>query len=359
MLLGRSETLKESSVVLRVIVYVIKEVESMALFKVFRGSRDLLDEVKKTDGHAYFCTDDGSFWIDYRDENNSIQRRQINRDSWTADIRTIVKEAVSSSGKHVHSFIPKGTVSIPTFSGLPHTHKAHFDAEEYAVSTEYIPEGSISKPEIVITSDTTEVNTINDVGALPQASFERGMLPNAEFSKGELPTSTFDQGALPEVRFNQGTAPSASFAQGTLPTLSAEYNGESQTLKLNFNKGSLPSYTFTPGDLPSLEFNAGKLPTHSFNAGTLPELKFDAGELPALEFDAGKLPSKGETVMVMTGAAAALKEAPTFVGQEKAIEYTFKPSGTITIEDTIVEGTISQPKFSGTIGITSIPTDID
>lgn len=50
----------------------------MALFKVFRGQRNDLDTVTKVDGHAYFCTDDGSFWIDYKDGDGEIQRKELN-----------------------------------------------------------------------------------------------------------------------------------------------------------------------------------------------------------------------------------------------------------------------------------------
>lgn len=52
----------------------------MALFKVFRGKRTDLDQVNKTDGHAYFCTDDGSFWIDYTDEEGQLKRKQVNEE---------------------------------------------------------------------------------------------------------------------------------------------------------------------------------------------------------------------------------------------------------------------------------------
>jgi hypothetical protein len=50
----------------------------MALFKPFRGSRQSLDTQEKHDGYAYFCTDDGSFHIDYVDSDGNLQRKQIN-----------------------------------------------------------------------------------------------------------------------------------------------------------------------------------------------------------------------------------------------------------------------------------------
>lgn len=50
----------------------------MALFKPFRGSRTSLDAQPLHDGYAYFCTDDGSFHIDYLDTDGNLQRKQIN-----------------------------------------------------------------------------------------------------------------------------------------------------------------------------------------------------------------------------------------------------------------------------------------
>lgn len=50
----------------------------MALFKPFMGSRANLDAVEKHAGYAYFCTDDGSFHIDFIDADGNLQRKQIN-----------------------------------------------------------------------------------------------------------------------------------------------------------------------------------------------------------------------------------------------------------------------------------------
>ena len=47
----------------------------MALFKPFRGTRAALDTLEKHDGYAYFCTDDGSFHIDYVDADGNLQRK--------------------------------------------------------------------------------------------------------------------------------------------------------------------------------------------------------------------------------------------------------------------------------------------
>lgn len=50
----------------------------MALFKALRGNRSSLDAQSLHDGYAYFCADDGSFWIDYTDADGNLQRKQIN-----------------------------------------------------------------------------------------------------------------------------------------------------------------------------------------------------------------------------------------------------------------------------------------
>lgn len=50
----------------------------MALFKQMRGKRVDLDAQELHDGYAYFCTDDGTFHIDYVDTDGNLQRKQIN-----------------------------------------------------------------------------------------------------------------------------------------------------------------------------------------------------------------------------------------------------------------------------------------
>lgn len=49
----------------------------MALFKALSGNRANLPE-EKHDGYVYFCEDDGSFHVDYKDAAGVLQRKQIN-----------------------------------------------------------------------------------------------------------------------------------------------------------------------------------------------------------------------------------------------------------------------------------------
>lgn len=74
----------------------------MALFKSLRGKRENLPSTK-TDGYAYFCTDDGTFWIDYKDENNVLQRKQIN-----------AKDAETLMGASISTILNSSDVEIPT-----------------------------------------------------------------------------------------------------------------------------------------------------------------------------------------------------------------------------------------------------
>lgn len=73
----------------------------MALFKTLRGKRENLPE-QKTDGYAYFCIDDGTFWIDYLD-NDTVQRKQIN-----------AKEAEELTGMSISNALSSSIAEIPT-----------------------------------------------------------------------------------------------------------------------------------------------------------------------------------------------------------------------------------------------------
>ena len=84
----------------------------MALFKQLRGSRASLDNQPLHDGHAYFCTDDGSFHIDYTSPNGTLQRKQItvsktstislSASSWT-EATNIYSQVVTVNGVTANS----------------------------------------------------------------------------------------------------------------------------------------------------------------------------------------------------------------------------------------------------------------
>ena len=73
----------------------------MALFKSLRGKRNDLPSTK-TDGYAYFCTDDGTFWIDYKDDSGSVHRKQIN----AKDAETLSNASLSTTLTYSESEVP-------------------------------------------------------------------------------------------------------------------------------------------------------------------------------------------------------------------------------------------------------------
>ena len=83
------------------------EQKYMALFRQFRGKRTTLDSQELHDGYAYFCTDDGSFHIDYIDINGELKRKQIN-----------AKEAEVLSGYNISATLNSNDDEIPTSSAV-------------------------------------------------------------------------------------------------------------------------------------------------------------------------------------------------------------------------------------------------
>ena len=76
----------------------------MALFKQMRGKRADLDTQPLHDGFAYFCTDDGSFHIDYTDADGNLQRKQISaKDAETLEGKSLDEIKAYIEGNLVQS----------------------------------------------------------------------------------------------------------------------------------------------------------------------------------------------------------------------------------------------------------------
>lgn len=78
----------------------------MALFKPLLGKRENLPKTL-TSGYAYFCTDDGSFWIDYKDSDGIIKRKQIN-----------AQEAEKIIGYDIVTTLSNNNATIPVSSAV-------------------------------------------------------------------------------------------------------------------------------------------------------------------------------------------------------------------------------------------------
>ena len=110
----------------------------MSLFKSLRGKRENLPEVK-TDGYAYFCVDDGTFFIDYTDEYGVLQRKQLN-----------AKDAETLMGASLSRVLDSNDMQIPTS-------KTVVDA-------------------LNLKSDKAYIDKILDNNIITKASFDSGIL---------------------------------------------------------------------------------------------------------------------------------------------------------------------------------------
>lgn len=178
----------------------------MALFKTLRGKRENLPE-KKTDGYAYFCIDDGTFWIDYLD-NNTVQRKQIN-----------AKEAEKLTGMSISNALSSSTTEIPTS-------KAISDAlSNYATNTSVNAklEGKVSKAGDTMTGDLAMSNHKITGVATPAADTDAA---NKKY---------VDDAAAPTIHEHSA----ASITSGTLPIVRGG-TGATTALEALTNLGAAP-----------------------------------------------------------------------------------------------------------------------
>ena len=115
----------------------------MALFKPLLGKRARLPKTL-TSGWAYFCTDDGSFWIDYTDSDGAVKRKQIN-----------AQEAEKLVGYDVITTVLNDDSTIPTSGAV-------FSAIEAATEV-YVGPNMPTDPNIKVWINTAEEGT----GAVP------------------------------------------------------------------------------------------------------------------------------------------------------------------------------------------------
>ena len=111
----------------------------MALFKPLLGKRENLPTTL-TSGYAYFCTDDGSFWIDYTDSNSVVKRKQIN-----------AQEAEKLIGYDITTTVVNDDTIIPTSSAV-------FSAIEAATEV-YVGPTQPTDPNIKVWINTSEEGT--------------------------------------------------------------------------------------------------------------------------------------------------------------------------------------------------------
>lgn len=120
----------------------------MALFKPFRGSRTSLDAQPLHDGYAYFCTDDGSFHIDYADADGNLHRQQING-----------KYAEALTNYNITTILSSSNSDIPTS-------KAVMDAIDSVTADDLGIYVQPNEPTDAVPGDIW-IDTINDPSYIP------------------------------------------------------------------------------------------------------------------------------------------------------------------------------------------------
>lgn len=121
----------------------------MALFKISKGLKTSLPTTK-TDGYCWYTTDDSLFYIDYKDENGTLQRKALN-----------AKDAETLTGASLSTILSSSDIEIPTS-------KAVFDAIE-AANVVYVGPTEPTDPNIKVWINTAEEGT-GVVPVLPRVS---------------------------------------------------------------------------------------------------------------------------------------------------------------------------------------------
>ena len=187
-----------------------------------------------------------------------------------------------SVGSGDANYTPAGTVSQPTFSGSEMTASASYTpAGSVAVSVgsgsaNYTPAGSVSKPDITVTPTTTTVNSITNVGTLPELTMT---VANENltigFSQGTLPTKGSNVSVMTGATAALDNAPSFT---GTGVDLEAAFTGTAATINAKGTPAgtvSQPSFTGTGVDLEAaFTGTQGNISATGTPAGTVSQPSF-------------------------------------------------------------------------------------
>jgi hypothetical protein len=370
----------------------------MALFKILRGIAGNLANQPKVDGHAYFCWNDGTFWIDYKEtaDATEVKRKQINKESWTSDIADAV-DAVKQwvEGKLVGKVDFFGTVSaltsLPTGTSVGAgdfcrvgtafdfgSEKAH--AGDMLVALKDNPSKNTTDWDLIHNEyDWTHTHNYTPSGTVSQPTFTGNAHKHTASFSGDTKSTS--------VKYTPGGSVSQPTFTGNAHKHTASFTGTQQTVSVDYTPtGSVSQPTFTGNAHKHTASFTGTQQTVSVDytpAGSISKPGITVtpstesigsitgvGSLPALtaaydssskrvtfSWSTGTLPTKTNKD-VMTGATAALNATPTFTGTKARISHTLTPSGSVSIENTTAGGTVSQPTFSGskaTISHTFIP----
>ena len=122
----------------------------MALFKISKGLKASLPTTK-TDGYCWYTTDDSLFYIDYKDENGTLQRKALN-----------AKDAETLCGASLATILNSSDIEIPTSkvvltalagkSDTTHKHDSAYDTKGAAATVQQNLDGHTNNSNIHVTT---------------------------------------------------------------------------------------------------------------------------------------------------------------------------------------------------------------
>lgn len=221
-----------------------------------------------------------------------------------------------------------------------------------ATSATYTPEGTVSAPTITMNPSTV---TITPTGTVSTPTFN-GKYIYAKSStisissSGTASVSVPTSATVKSVTVNTSSVSNVAtnFSQGTLPSLSSSYNANSETLVLSFSAGTLPSATAKSITVPTGTGSASVSLNNEDKSITL-NVSGNTTYQPALALSENSISNGTQlqgtiTQPIFTGTAGsgtftptvASVSNPSFTGTSvnftgKAADKSVTPSGSVTI----------------------------
>ena len=246
------------------------------------------------------------------------------------------------------TYTPAGTVSQPTFSGTAGTvNVSGTAAGSVAISTgsgttNYTPAGSISQPSFT-GSELTSTGSFTPSGNITAATNSSGnyqpagsVSATSNNDGNYQPSGTVSTPTISVATAGATTTVNSITDVGTLPELSMTVSGENLTVA--FSQGTLPTKgantTVKTGD-------AAYEATQPTFTGSKVQLGFTGTKVQL-----GFTGTSGN--VSVTGTPEGTVSQPTFTGTGVDLEATFT-GGTVNSTGSFTpEGTVSQPSFTGT-----------
>lgn len=224
-------------------------------------------------GHKHTVTTDGSVQSVFTGSSSTINANYTPEGS----VNVIVNSTQNSN------YTPQGSVSVGSITPTG-TISADFQGKSTEVSIDYTPSGSISAPNLNISMNNENINTISSVGTSPSmsTSYEEGGRLVFSFDKGTLPSITtksvstgVKSATMDDLVFTGGAAtlktavtPTGNIVNtqfsGNSITPSASFSGTQDSISANFSgtKGTATG-SFTPSGSVQSTFEGVEVETSS------------------------------------------------------------------------------------------------